>query len=167
MITADQLLAHAIGDYVLQSDWMANKKRTESGAAFWHAFVYSLVFLVFAPSFVAWTAIFCTHFYIDRYGLARYVVWAKNFLAPKWTSIVTGLSDEEVARRVVCANALPPERGRAYVQAQTCRRRNLPWEYCTGTGYPPERPPFLAVGLLIAADNCIHILINGLALRYL
>lgn len=38
---------------------------------------------------------------------------------------------------------------------------------CAATGYPPDRPPFLAVWLLIIADNILHVLINGLALRYL
>ncbi len=33
--------------------------------------------------------------------------------------------------------------------------------------YPPDRPPWLAVWLLIIADNVMHVLINGLALRYL
>jgi len=42
-----------------------------------------------------------------------------------------------------------------------------PWGQCIATGYPPERPPFLSVWLLIIADNIIHVVINGLALRYL
>ena len=37
LITADQLLAHAVGDYVLQSDWMATEKATKSLAALAHA----------------------------------------------------------------------------------------------------------------------------------
>lgn len=41
------------------------------------------------------------------------------------------------------------------------------WANCRGTGYPSEHPPFLAVWLLIIADNVMHVLINGAALRWL
>ncbi len=129
MITADQIIIHAIGDYVLQSDWMANEKTKQHLAAFCHALVYSLPFLMFRPSLIAWLVIFVTHFFIDRYRLARYVVWAKNFLAP------TG--------------------------------QNAPWADCVGTGYPSTRPAWLAVWLLIFADNILHICINGAALKWL
>src|SRR5439155_26517756 len=82
MITADQLLLHLIGDYVTQSDWMATQKTLRHLAAFIHALVYSLPFLLFRPSLIAWLVIFVTHELIDRYRLARYVVWAKNWLGP-------------------------------------------------------------------------------------
>ena len=45
MITADQLLAHAIGDYVIQSDWMATSKTKQSFAAGVHAVSYAIPFL--------------------------------------------------------------------------------------------------------------------------
>ncbi len=128
LINADQLLAHAIGDYVLQSDWMATEKTKESIAASCHALCYSLPFLIFRPSYLALGAICGTHFIIDRWRLARFVVYAKNFLSPPpWYS----------------------------------------WEECAGTGYFKDRPIFLAVWLLIIADNVMHVLVNGLALKYL
>ncbi len=129
MITADQLVAHAIGDYLLQSDWMATEKTKRWAAALAHAFVYSLTFLSFNPSLTAWLAIFGTHAVIDRYRLARYVAWAKNFIAPIGS--------------------------------------NQPWKECSTTGYPNERPVWLTVWLMIAADNIIHVVINALALRFL
>lgn len=159
MITADQLVAHAIGDYLLQSDWMAQNKRTKDVAAVVHALVYSLCFL----PFLAWgdsstarfqfTVIMWTHFVIDRFGLARYVVWAKNFLAPRWLawSVNAEMAIPDGVRRYVANTSI----------------RNLPWASCQGTGYPPDRPPFLAVWLLIIADNILHVVINGLALRFL
>ena len=149
MITADQLVAHAIGDYVLQSDWMASKKRTENLAAAVHAFCYSIPFLLLVPSPLAWAVIVVTHAWIDRYGLARYVVWAKNFLAPKWVVARKGFRTEHT------------------IVSEPVWGRNLPWSECTATGYPPDRPPFLAVWLLIVCDNCIHVLINGAALKWL
>jgi hypothetical protein len=82
MITADQLLCHAAGDYVLQSDWMANEKTKRSAAALAHVLTYSLPFLLLRPSPIALAVIVGTHFVFDRWRLARFVVWAKNFLGP-------------------------------------------------------------------------------------
>ncbi len=42
-----------------------------------------------------------------------------------------------------------------------------PWATCSDTGYPPERPAWLSVWLLIIADNLMHVVLNGVALRYL
>ena len=41
------------------------------------------------------------------------------------------------------------------------------WKEAEVTGYAPDVPPWLAVWLLIAADNTLHLTINFLALRYL
>ena len=126
-ISADQVLAHAVGDYILQSDWMANEKRKQSLAAAVHAVTYTLPFLFLTLSPAALGFIAGTHFLIDRFGLARYVVWAKNVPYPG----------------------------------------SKPWAECTGTGYPSDRPPFLAVWLLIIADNIMHVVLNGVALKWL
>lgn len=127
MITADQLVCHAIGDYVLQSDWMATEKTKQNAAAISHAAFYTMPFLALHPSFAAGMVICLSHFVIDRWRLARYVVWAKNWIG----------------------------------------YGNRPWSECTATGYPPDRPAWLTVWLLIIADNVLHVLCNGLALRYL
>jgi hypothetical protein len=127
MITADQLVLHAIGDYLLQSDWMATEKTKRWWPAAAHALVYSLPFrIVLGASFPAYMVILTTHYLIDRYRLARYVVWAKNWLGP-----------------------------------------NRPWSECSATGYPPDRPAWLSVWLLIIADNVLHVVINGVAMRTL
>lgn len=80
MITADQLVAHAFGDYVLQSDWMANTKTTKSVAALAHVLTYFLPFLLITTSWKSLLIIVSTHFIIDRWRLARYVCWVKNFM---------------------------------------------------------------------------------------
>ncbi len=77
-----QLILHLVGDYVTQSDWMAQNKTKSSWAAFCHATVYALPFLAIA-SVNAWLVIWLTHLVIDRFRLARYVVYAKNWLAPR------------------------------------------------------------------------------------
>lgn len=83
MFTGTQVLAHFIGDYLLQSEWMAENKTKRSSVALVHALVYSLPFVVLLhPSLMAYAVIVGTHFAIDRWRLARYVVYAKNFLAP-------------------------------------------------------------------------------------
>lgn len=123
----EQLILHLIGDYVTQSDWMATKKTTSTWAAFVHATVYSLPFMLICGGWSAFLLIWGTHLLIDRFRLARYVVFAKNFLGCPW-----------------------PE-----------------WGDCKATGYPSDRPAWLTVWLVIAADNTLHLLINYSALRWL
>lgn len=130
LISADQILAHALGDYVLQSDYMAREKTKRLTVALAHALCYALPFLLLRPSLAAWCVIVGTHAVIDRWRLARVVVWLKEGL----------LSPHSV-----------------YVP---------PFAECP-TGYPADKPPFLAVWLLIIADNAIHVAINGAALRWL
>lgn len=78
MFTADQIVAHLVGDYILQSHWMATEKTKQSFAAAAHAVCYTLPFVLITQSAVALGIICGTHFLIDRYRLARFVVWLKN-----------------------------------------------------------------------------------------
>ena len=91
MITADQLVAHAVGDYLLQSDWMAKEKNKRTVAALAHVATYGLPFLLLRPSPAAYMAIVASHFVIDRWRLARFVVWAKNWMGPNrpWAECAT------------------------------------------------------------------------------
>lgn len=82
LVTADQLVAHAVGDYLLQSDWMATEKTKKNVAAACHALTYTLSFFLLTTSWSALAFIACSHFIVDRWRLARYVCWAKNFLGP-------------------------------------------------------------------------------------
>lgn len=76
------LLAHLVGDYLIQSHWMAIKKTTAWWPALVHGATYTLPYALVTQSPVALLVIGGTHAVIDRYRLARYVVWAKNQLAP-------------------------------------------------------------------------------------
>ena len=176
LITADQLLAHACGDYILQSDWMATEKTKKSIAAFVHAMTYTIPFLLLTTSVAPLLVISGTHFVIDRWRLARYVVWAKNFIAPPWIEqrreIVHGQTQGTGKGHLVDASgkvlaevpmSFTDTTGEVIIE----QVRNYPWKECAGTGYHESRPPFLAVWLLIIADNILHVLINGLALKYL
>lgn len=123
------LVLHVLGDYVTQSDWMAQQKTRSITPAAAHAIVYTIPFLLLTQSWLALLFISGTHFVIDHWRLARYVCWAKNFIAPKY--------------------GWPP-----------------PWRECQGTGYGPGTPPFMAVWLMIIADNLMHITCNAIALTY-
>lgn len=120
-----QLLLHLIGDYITQSHWMATEKTKRLWPAFVHGTLYALPFLLIA-SWRAFLIIWLTHIVIDRFRLAKYVVWAKNFIGPG----------------------------------------NVAWKECAATGNMPECPPFLAVWLMIIADNTIHLCINYAAIAF-
>jgi hypothetical protein len=123
----EQLLIHLFGDYITQTDWMASNKTNRSLPAQVHAIVYTLPFLLLTTSFQALFVIYATHYLIDRYRLARYVVFAKNWMTD----------------------------------------HSLQWADCSGTGYHQDRPAWLAVWLLIVADNTMHLIINFFTLKYL
>lgn len=78
----EQFLLHLIGDYITQTHWMATEKTKRNLAAAIHALVYSLPFLLIASS-AAFAVILVTHYMIDRYRLARYVVFAKNWMTDR------------------------------------------------------------------------------------
>ncbi len=147
----EQILLHLIGDYVTQSDWMAQNKTKRWWPAFCHATVYSLPFLLIA-SWPAWLVIWSTHMVIDRFRLARYVAWAKNFMGAK------------AIQPCLCCTA-------PSVCPQPCsgcpKYRNHPWSECSGTGYHKDTPAWLAVWLMIACDNTLHLCINFAALKWL
>ncbi len=112
----DQLILHLIGDYLLQSTWMAENKSRSTWPAFCHALVYSLpFFLIGSASAVA--VIGLTHLAIDRLRLARYVIFAKDRLGPRstwrpWSECsVTGYSNElpvflSTGLAIICDNTL-------------------------------------------------------------
>lgn len=139
----EQLILHLIGDYITQSDWMATGKTSKYFPALCHATVYSLPFLLLTHSPLALFVIWSTHFFIDRFRLAKYVVYAKNFIAP------------------------PSTLGPQYTGVNFETYDKFSWENCKATGYPSETPVWLAVWLMIIADNTMHLTINYLSLRYL
>lgn len=76
-------IAHFIGDYLIQSDWMALEKTKRWWPAVAHAVTYGLPFLLLTRSPIALLLIVGTHAVIDHYRLARHLVWVKNFIAPR------------------------------------------------------------------------------------
>lgn len=77
------LLAHLVGDYVLQTDWMAQEKTKRWTPAILHGIVYTLPYLFITQSWAALLVIAGTHIIIDRFRLAKHIGWFKNQFAPK------------------------------------------------------------------------------------
>jgi len=137
------LLAHILGDYFLQSSWMAMNKTKKTWICAIHVLIYTACFAFFmALGLLSWSwkalaVIGGTHFVIDRLYLARYVGYAKNFLAPaSWR--------------------FPWSR---------CRLTGYNMD-----GWPLDEKataPFVAVWLMIITDNAMHIAINHFALSCL
>ncbi len=146
-----QLILHGIGDYFLQSQWMSDNKTRCSKVALIHAAIYSFPFLWICPSLLSWYVIITTHFFIDRYRLARYVIWVKNLvLDPRaWRNI---FSRREISSLGTDA---------------TAHLNRFRWENCSTTGYPSDMPPWLSFWLLIITDNFLHLTINYSAIRWL
>jgi hypothetical protein len=177
-----QLLAHLWGNYLLQSEWMAQNKTKRNWPCLVHCALYSALFipLCWKPGWVSvsqpagvyawsntfhWNAlgmIFATHYLIDRYRLARCVVWVKNWMGPKrcwcrhsiggqpaWTDDIKYIGEDfKVDDFYIWYAPTPPLWG------------------CP-SGYPPTTPVWFSTWLLIIADNTLHLTINYLALRYL
>ena len=82
------LMAHMIGDYVIQNDWMALEKSKHWWPVIVHGVTYTLPFIPLVYWFdvdIKWLALLIiggTHLIIDHYKLPRHVVWARNQLAP-------------------------------------------------------------------------------------
>jgi hypothetical protein len=90
-------MAHLVGDYILQTDWMALNKKSDSFPCFIHATLYSIPFMpivCFFPWFIIPIITF-EHFLQDR---TQFIVWlmkkkgSEKFMSPPcgpWSIIVT------------------------------------------------------------------------------
>ncbi len=80
------ILAHLIGDYGLQSDWMVLNKQKRAGVCALHAMLYTIpfYFLCFPLGVLngailfKLSLIYVTHAIIDHYSLAKYFIRARN-----------------------------------------------------------------------------------------
>lgn len=129
-----ELIAHLLGDYVLQNHVMATRKTSSSFWAAVHVALYLLPFLFLTRNPVALAIIGGTHFLIDRFRIARYWVefWGVGCVGKAmvtFAKVTSALAD-------VFSGRTPME----------------------------PAPPFLAVWLLILVDNTFHMLINHFAL---
>lgn len=172
------LLAHLVGDYLFQSDWMATEKLKRWWPAAAHGITYTLPYVLVTRNPWALLIIGGTHIVIDRYRLAKYVVWLKNQVGAKRTYVYRTPEKEgdPLAGREwqhgwspADSAGMRPIHARMSVAppwAKAVRTDSLAWPP-TATGYPAGTPAGLATALLIVADNCIHLLINTGAVLWL
>jgi hypothetical protein len=153
MFSAAQIISHLIGDYVIQSDAQAVEKTKQWKWALYHACTYAMPFLLLTHSVRALAFIILTHAVIDRLRLARYLCWAKNFVGSPW-------SKAEFVAFLAWRPGMP-------FPAEVWNAYRRPWAECTKTGYPDDRPAWLSTWLLIIADNCAHLVLNGVALEWI
>lgn len=78
-----RLLAHLVGDYLLQSHYEASEKVNHWLPATTHAAKYTAAFLPLTRNPKALATIGVTHLILDRYRLAKHVNWARNQAAPQ------------------------------------------------------------------------------------
>lgn len=84
-MSGDQVIAffllHVFGDYITQTDWMARNKTKYFWPATVHGLVYTLPFIYFFHLSTLSALVICwSHVLIDRFGLARYLCFAKNWI---------------------------------------------------------------------------------------
>lgn len=165
-----QLILHLLGDYVYgQSDWIAENKSKYWWPAILHTLLYSLPFLLIADCYAV-LAIAITHCIIDRYRLARYVIWIKNFMCP-WKLVAVDHQIESSPGYYVDDKPGEPSYISPYkidgVTKNVLVSQNPPWESCNQTGYKNTMLSWHSVWLMILADNAIHLGINYLAIKWL
>jgi len=87
----DILIAHLIGDYILQNDWMAENKKKSNKACFIHCLLYIIPFCFFLNWWQI-ILIFIQHYIQDR---TNFVKWFMDFKGSKdfrlkydWSSIL-------------------------------------------------------------------------------
>lgn len=135
------ILCHLVGDYILQTNSMAQRKTSSWWWALVHAAAYTVPYAVLA--FIlrgqvdwAWLAVVLvisgTHAVIDRYRLAKHLIWAVN-------------------------NGLPHDGRDEYTWAEG--RDNQ--------GYTAEHPVWLRTWLMFIVDNTVHLVINAIAIGVL
>lgn len=142
-----QLILHGIGDYFIQTDtWALNKKnpgRFGLWCCFIHCLTYSVPFLSIGSP-LAVSAIFITHFAIDRTHWLEYALAWKN----KVYKIKHGTF--EIVDGV--EKTITP-------YSKTMDISNF--------GFGLNRPQFITIWLYIITDNLCHIICNYVALKYL
>lgn len=132
----DQLLLHILGDYFLQSDYLALNKSKDTKICLIHCLLYTLPFFILTHNILSLLIIFCTHFLFDRYSLVKYIIWLKNHMTPTFTYY--------------------PLKDCMFGYYDDFNQDNVGKEGC--------RPKFITIWLYIISDNAIHLACNYFAL---
>lgn len=134
-----QLFCHVIGDYFLQSDWMALNKSKKTLPCLIHCLIYTSVFLFLTTNFWQLGLIFLSHFVLDRWSLAKYICWIKNFLNPSFK----------------------------FYPFEKCKITGYYDSFINDASEPDVRPAFITIWLYIITDNTLHLMCNYFILGYI
>ena len=145
----EQLLAHLVGDYLLQSDWMAMNKSKRTIPCLDHVIVYTSVFLTLTTNLYALAIIGGVHFLLDRFPIiVRRLIWLRNHIGPTMKYVPFAL----------CSITGCYDNVRNEVENKPYTREQI-------NGVSP-RLNYVTVWLYIITDNLLHLLTNYLALKY-
>jgi hypothetical protein len=174
------LIAHFVGDYIIQNQWMADTKTSKWFPALVHGFTYTIPFLFATQSIAALLVIALTHAVIDRYRLAKYLIWFKNQLVPKAARYPWGRVRKLKAKNVTIQPATVAPMDSSKLDASTITAGVISASSLGSsmiimprqlndktTGFPQSVPIWMSVWLLIIVDNTVHIVINTLAIIFL
>ena len=139
-----QLLIHGLADFFFsQGSYQAINKSKSTPIALFHATLYTACFLILTLSWKALLLIGITHFFIDRYSIPKYLIFAKEWIFnPKSWRATWACSD-----RTGYFDHVGDEWGEANQNKM--------------------RPAFISVWIYIVTDNLFHLTFNYIALTYL
>ena len=143
------LLCHLVGDFWLQSDWMAMNKAKKSLNCLVHVLIYTACFTVLTLSWKALLFIAVTHFILDRFPIIikKALYWKNHFptgkYAPWGQCMSTGYYDDS------------PYNQTAYTDYKALKEFGNPRHF------------YITVWIYIVCDNTLHLLCNLIALTLL
>jgi hypothetical protein len=184
----EQLLLHLLGDYITQNSWLANNKtlNTVKGylACLIHVTLYSLPFLLLTNGFtVAWFVIFITHFLIDKYRLAVYLIKFNNLQFVKPFKLVMSGNPYKVKDGItngfgemLIISSKRVDKNTEYSCVTDFNKGDkffktwfgvIKFNSSSNFGFSETTPIWLSTWLMIIIDNCLHLFINYFALTYI
>jgi len=151
------LLCHFVGDFWLQTDWMALNKSKNTWNCIVHVLIYTSCFFILTLSWKALLFIGITHFILDRWPIIiRRLLWLKNHFPTgdypcfEWCDS-TGYFDDS-----------PYNTYKVNEKREAWIRGNNICNY-----YGPPRHYFITIWLYIISDNTLHLTCNLFALYFL
>lgn len=165
----EQILVHILGDFLIQSDYMALNKSKRTIPCLIHVLIYTACFLLLTTSWKALAVIGVTHFILDRWPIIlRRIIWLKNHMSPFFRYVpfekcqATGYYDNlmnEVTNK-------PFERFHEKTVMVDCGFGEYEKKIKFDLKFDP-RLNYISIWLYIITDNFFHLSINYLALKYL
>ena len=146
----EQFLVHILGDFCLQSDYIAMNKSKRSWPCLIHVLIYTSCFLLLTLSWKALFVIGITHFILDRWHTPlKRLIWLKNHFNPQCKFVPFSKCTET-----------------GYYDNLVNEMAGLPYTTEQINGHSP-RLNCVTLWLYIITDNFLHLTINFFVLKYL